>query len=609
MSEVEAGDPGEAIQCLDVRTGGSFRFQAQRLLGSGVLDTTWTPDSSPVCVGSAEGLAQRLIPDGTGGAFVAWVDHRDGLPDARLSRVDAQGAPMAGWNIEGLTLSPFRASRDHVTGCADGAGGAYVAWSEFRGAATSCIRLVRVGADGALLPGWPSGGVLVGSGGREQAHPAVAAVTGGVVVTWLERQSGRLGLRIQRLGADGIRAAGWGEEGTEVVAPPVSGHVSHHQVLARSGGDLRIVWREEHAEGAAAIQAASVGISTPPAGAVAARQLSGEAVFQSEPAVVASAGHIFVAWTEQGSGSEGAYLQRLTASGEVDPLWPATGVLVAQTSVGLDPPAILPESGGGALLAWTDRREIASGDIYAGRVLGDGTVDPNWPASGTPVCTALGDQFRPTLAPDGSGGAIVSWLDATNGAVAGFLTASLQAIGPVELVETTLDPGRVRLTWTAPASAELTYRAYRRLERAAWSLVAELTPEGSGRLTVDDRAAPEGRSAEYALSIERGGVERFLAPVAVSVPATPERLAFKRVSLSTTGDAIRVEFALPRGPEARLELIDVAGRRIGDRRLSGYEPGERVAEVRGRGRVRAGVYFVRLHQGAVVLTQKFVAVR
>src|SRR5206468_3698067 len=52
-----------------------------------------------------------------------------------------------------------------------------------------------------------------------------------------------------------------------------------------------------------------------------------------------------------------------------------------------------------------------NGDIYAVRVLGDGTIAAGWQANGTPVCLAKGDQRLPTLAPDGRGGGFIVWED------------------------------------------------------------------------------------------------------------------------------------------------------------------------------------------------------
>jgi hypothetical protein len=73
----------------------------------------------------------------------------------------------------------------------------------------------------------------------------------------------------------------------------------------------------------------------------------------------------------------------------------------------------------GAIVTWMDsRRGNLSGDydIYAQHVLKSGVVDPAWTTAngnpdGTPVCTAVGDQWWPRIATDGSGGTFVIWQD------------------------------------------------------------------------------------------------------------------------------------------------------------------------------------------------------
>ena len=58
MPEVDPGDPGEAVSCVDVCTEPPFEFQARRLLASDAENTGWAPDSSRGCVGSAQSPQQ-----------------------------------------------------------------------------------------------------------------------------------------------------------------------------------------------------------------------------------------------------------------------------------------------------------------------------------------------------------------------------------------------------------------------------------------------------------------------------------------------------------------------------------------------------------------------
>jgi len=104
------------------------------------------------------------------------------------------------------------------------------------------------------------------------------------------------------------------------------------------------------------------------------------------------------------------YAQRLDGAGA--PLWTADGVPVMTAG---DPQAyirMISDGSGGAILVWVDERS-GDTDIYAQRI--DDSGASLWAADGVPVCTATGDQVEPCLVTDGGGGAIISWCDPRSG--------------------------------------------------------------------------------------------------------------------------------------------------------------------------------------------------
>ncbi len=104
------------------------------------------------------------------------------------------------------------------------------------------------------------------------------------------------------------------------------------------------------------------------------------------------------------------YAQRVDAAGTV--LWPAGGVAVCSDSYDQTRPVLTTDGAGGAIIAWEDRRS-GTADIYARRVLGDGTV--SWTPNGVPVCAYPNDQLLPAVLADGAGGAILGWTDRRSG--------------------------------------------------------------------------------------------------------------------------------------------------------------------------------------------------
>jgi predicted lipoprotein with Yx(FWY)xxD motif len=128
---------------------------------------------------------------------------------------------------------------------------------------------------------------------------------------------------------------------------------------------------------------------------------------QWSPTIVSDgAGGAIVTWFDQRSGNYDIYAQRISADGTVQ--WTANGVALCTTANDQKSPTITSDGAGGAIVTWFDHRS-SSFDIYAQRISAGGTVQ--WTADGVVLCTATGNQYYPTIASDGAGGAIVTWQD------------------------------------------------------------------------------------------------------------------------------------------------------------------------------------------------------
>jgi hypothetical protein len=80
-----------------------------------------------------------------------------------------------------------------------------------------------------------------------------------------------------------------------------------------------------------------------------------------------------------------------------------------------DRPQIVSDGSGGAIITWLDNRNPplnSNGDIYAQRIGADGYV--KWTTDGVGVCNNSITQNRPQIISDGSGGAIIVWEDLRN---------------------------------------------------------------------------------------------------------------------------------------------------------------------------------------------------
>lgn len=80
----------------------------------------------------------------------------------------------------------------------------------------------------------------------------------------------------------------------------------------------------------------------------------------------------------------------------------------------------IPDGSGGAIVVWVDTRSGES-DLYAQRVTGAGAVASGWSSDGVPVCLARGFQDRLALTSDGFGGVIAVWQDYRGWSCPGFM--------------------------------------------------------------------------------------------------------------------------------------------------------------------------------------------
>ena len=128
-------------------------------------------------------------------------------------------------------------------------------------------------------------------------------------------------------------------------------------------------------------------------------------------------GGAIVVWMDTSRAPPGGYVGgnlyaiRVDSNGSVHPGWSAEGEPVdTATFVYSGSYSVCSDGAGGIYAAWEDQRS-GNRDIRAQHLLASGEVPAGWPADGLPVCTAAGDQWSPALAPDGSGGVFVSWVD------------------------------------------------------------------------------------------------------------------------------------------------------------------------------------------------------
>ena len=179
----------------------------------------------------------------------------------------------------------------------------------------------------------------------------------------------------------------------------------------------------------------------------------------------------------------------------------------------------------------------------------------------------------------------------------------------LSLVQADATPDCVRIRWYAAEGAGLGVDVQRRAGTGPWASLARLRPDGRGEIAYEDRDVRPGQSLTYRLGVVEDGVERYYGEVSVTIPLVSALRLFGARPNPVERD-LNVAFELAAGSPARLELMDLAGRRVLARDLAGFGAGRHtLALAPAGGRLAAGLYFLRLSQAGGSLTRRVVVAR
>jgi hypothetical protein len=227
---------------------------------------------------------------------------------------------------------------------------------------------------------------------------------------------------------------------------------------------------------------------------------------------------------------------------------------------------------------------------------GNGVPAVGWNSDGAAL-TGLPGQGISRLASDGVGGAIAVWENSNRGVYANHYPGDFPTATLLSLASADAFADRVRLLWQGEGALSVSATLERRTEPTSWQTIGAPSAEGSDRLVYDDRDVTPGTRYAYRLRYTSDGTEHTTPEAWVTVPVAVQfTLAGLRPNPSS-GSNLRVSFSLPNAGPARLELIDIAGRRIAARDVGQLGAGEHVEPLQTDSHVPAGLYWLRLTQG------------
>ena len=603
----------EFTQPLPDFSGTMHTLNAQRVNSLGDRPVPWAIGGAPVRSwldnnpsGTYAITPLPLLGDAAGGAVVPMVDdnltgdyiHSFRLyhvtPSGAVNAVPGFGAPSGGHPVLGVAADQ------------DGVGGVVMIAIRqtfappLESPPPSALYVQRIDALGNAL--WPPGGTAPGPSlipdGLAQVGAGLAALAdgaGGAFFAWTDlRQSGDPDLFVQHVEAGGAIAAGWPDGGVPVCGAP--GPQSEVRLASDGAGGVIVVWRDErdpisHLYASRVLASGDLAPDVP----VDGRPLPSSSLDDRFVELTSDAmGGCFVVRAELTSTYSGvSRLHRLDAAMRARGGWPDEGLALNTLSPGSGIVGVIPDGLGGAFVSFRNGfGSLAPQGLYAQHFAPDGSPAPGWSAAAYRL-SGTGQDSRIVRA---GAGAIVGWSDTRSRTMSVFAQA-LEPDGPVAaqlaLVSATADVGVVALRWFSADGAGLRATLERRTEEAEWSPIGEIAADGSGQLAYDDRAVEPGTRYGYRLSWRDGSLARTSPEAWITVPRGLV-LALESPRPNPALGPASVALTLPEARGARLEAIDLSGRRRFARDLSALGAGRHVVALPEIATLAPGVYTLRL---------------
>lgn len=357
---------GGAIISWHANTGDSYIW-AQRIAASGQY--MWDPNGTIICdiwPTRSKGPT-ALCSDGAGGAIVVWADYRSLNFDIYAQRINSTGQVQ--WTTNGIVICNAGNGQEWPEIASDGAGGAFIVWEDNRNSVSTGYDIYAQHINSSGIPQWTANGLLIcNASGQQNRAELILSGTSGTIITWEDLRKGGEDVYAQRIVAG---TPMWGLNGIPICT------VANNQklpLIVPDGADGGIImWEDERADG----------------------------------------GDI--------------YAQRVDVSGVIQ--WAPNGTVICVQSGDQNQPRIASDENGGAIIVWADSR--ADWDIYAQKINSTGQVQ--WAANGIAICNFDDSQTGPGIASDGFGGAIIAWSDWRNMFDADMFAQHVNAAGEMLL--------------------------------------------------------------------------------------------------------------------------------------------------------------------------------
>lgn len=403
------GAGGSIIVWLDKRYG-EYEVYSQRIDANGT--GRWAFNGEQICNFTDIIWHYQICSDGAGGAIILievdqWNQNSN---DLYAQRIDSNGNIQ--WGDNGVHIISSKGYYESIPLiCSDGAGGAIISWQDDRnGFFDQCIYAQRLNSAGTKL--WSSSGRALTSGDWwQQEYPSMCSDgAGGAIIAWTDYRFSNFDVFAQRMNSAGSKQ--WGNDGM-VIHNTFDGIQRQSKICKDKSGGAVIVWKDKRDSGDEyydlyAQRISSGGNKLWSSGGKLIHlggSYMGTADYDQQICSDGGGGGI-ITWLEHfGSPREkDISAQHINSSGDVQ--WGANGKFICDVNENQYAPQICKDGYNGSYITWYDYRD-PYGDIFAQHLNASGIE--SWGLDGELVCKVTNENQRyPKILATGAG-AIITW--------------------------------------------------------------------------------------------------------------------------------------------------------------------------------------------------------
>lgn len=347
------------------RGNGSYDVYAQRIDSAGRIQ--WSENGYPVCRAQHDQQWAAIRSDGQGGCIIAWQDKRGQDNDIYAQRFGASNVPL--WGDSGIVVTNATGDQLYPDLAGDGSGGAYIVWMDRR--AGDDVYGQRLRADGSRA--WTNDAPIAVYNDRQIAPRIVAMSEGRAAILWQDFRSGNAAaaLYLQLIDPTGTQSF---DQGYQIALSPKSQSGVFFTDDGRGGAMASWTdFRNGLSDGDVYTGTILPDGTIPQTASIYGQPICTIAGTTQELAQVLSdsAGGAFIVWQDKRNTFDyDLYVNRISAAGLTNFTgWDLNGTVLIKEEHDQLRPQIVASGRGSAIVVWVDGR-VADGqaDIYAQKV-------------------------------------------------------------------------------------------------------------------------------------------------------------------------------------------------------------------------------------------------